>query len=120
MRFGSIINMSHGGKVTPATTSWVSPRLAWSTPPATSPTNWALTATSGSTASPQAVQDPAGGSVGSMDKMIEYQEWASSMKRCNTGEEVGDTAVYLLSELSSVTGETSTWMRLQHCGCSAA
>lgn len=49
----------------------------------------------------------AGAGVGGMDKMIEYQEYAASMKRCNTGEEVGDTAVYLLSDLSSgVTGET--------------
>jgi len=49
----------------------------------------------------------AGAGVGGMDKMIAYQEYASSMKRCNTGEEVGDTAVYLLSDLSSgVTGET--------------
>ncbi|MEM1446073.1 MAG: SDR family oxidoreductase, partial [Planctomycetota bacterium] len=37
----------------------------------------------------------------------EYQEYAASMKRCNTGDEVGNTAVYLLSDLSSgVTGET--------------
>jgi enoyl-[acyl-carrier protein] reductase I len=49
----------------------------------------------------------AGAGVGGMDDMIRYQEHASSMKRCNTGEEVGDTAVYLLSDLSSgVTGET--------------
>jgi len=49
----------------------------------------------------------AGAGVGGMDKMIEYQEWTSPMKRCNSGEEVGDTAVYLLSDLSSgVTGET--------------
>lgn len=49
----------------------------------------------------------AGAGVGGMDKMIAYQEYASSMKRCNTGEEVGDTATYLLSNLSSgVTGET--------------
>ena len=49
----------------------------------------------------------AGAGVGGMDKMIAYQEFASSMKRCNSGEEVGDTAVYLLSDLSSgVTGET--------------
>jgi len=49
----------------------------------------------------------AGAGVGGMDKMIAYQEYAASMKRCNTGEEVGDTAAYLLSDLSSgVTGET--------------
>ena len=49
----------------------------------------------------------AGAGVGGMDKMIEYQEYAASMKRCNTGEEVGDTAVYLMSDMSSgVTGET--------------
>ncbi|MEM6392460.1 MAG: enoyl-ACP reductase [Planctomycetota bacterium] len=49
----------------------------------------------------------AGSGVGGIDDMIKFQEHASSMKRCNTGEEVGDTAVYLLSDLSSgVTGET--------------
>ena len=49
----------------------------------------------------------AGSGVGGMDQMIAYQEHTSSMKRANTGEEVGDTAVYLLSDLSSgVTGET--------------
>lgn len=49
----------------------------------------------------------AGAGVGGMDDMIRYQEHASSMRRCNTGEEVGDTAVYLVSDLSSgVTGET--------------
>ncbi len=49
----------------------------------------------------------AGAGVGGMDDMIKYQEMASSMKRANTGEEVGDAAVYLLSDLSSgVTGET--------------
>lgn len=49
----------------------------------------------------------AGSGVGGMDDMIRYQEHASSMKRCNTGDEVGDTAAYLLSDLSSgVTGET--------------
>ena len=49
----------------------------------------------------------AGAGVGGMDKMIEYQEYAASMKRCNTGDEVGDTAVYLMSKMSSgVTGET--------------
>ena len=49
----------------------------------------------------------AGAGVGGMDKMIAYQEHTAPMKRCNTGEEVGDTAVYLLSDLSSgVTGET--------------
>jgi enoyl-[acyl-carrier protein] reductase I len=38
--------------------------------------------------------------------MIAHQERKASMKRANTGEEVGDTAVYLLSDLSSgVTGE---------------
>ncbi|MEM7682464.1 MAG: enoyl-ACP reductase [Planctomycetota bacterium] len=49
----------------------------------------------------------AGSGVGGIDDMIKYQEFASSMKRCNTGEEVGDTAVYLLSGMASgVTGET--------------
>ena len=49
----------------------------------------------------------AGAGVGGMDEMIAHQERKSSLKRCNTGEEVGDTAVYLVSDLSSgVTGET--------------
>ncbi|MEM9791056.1 MAG: enoyl-ACP reductase, partial [Planctomycetota bacterium] len=49
----------------------------------------------------------AGAGVGGIDDMIKYQEFAASMKRCNTGEEVGDTAVYLLSDMASgVTGET--------------
>mgnify|MGYP006266018733 FL=1 len=49
----------------------------------------------------------AGAGVGGMDEMIAHQERKSSLKRCNTGEEVGDTAAYLLSDLSSgVTGET--------------
>ena len=49
----------------------------------------------------------AGAGVGGMDEMIAHQEKKSSLKRANTGEEVGDTAVYLLSNLSSgVTGET--------------
>lgn len=49
----------------------------------------------------------AGSGVAGIDDMIKFQEFASSMKRCNTGEEVGDTAVYLLSEMGSgVTGET--------------
>lgn len=49
----------------------------------------------------------AGSGVGGMDDMIAHQEAKSSLKRANTGEEVGDTAVYLLSDLSTgVTGET--------------
>jgi len=49
----------------------------------------------------------AGSGVGGIDEMIAHQERKASMKRCNTGEEVGDSAVYLLSDLSSgVTGET--------------
>lgn len=49
----------------------------------------------------------AGAGVGGMDEMIAHQERKSSLKRANTGEEVGDTAVYLLSDMSSgVTGET--------------
>ncbi len=48
----------------------------------------------------------AGAGVSGMDEMIKWQELASSMKRCNTLEEVGDTAVYLASDLSTgVTGE---------------
>ena len=49
----------------------------------------------------------AGAGVGGMDEMIAHQERKASMKRANTGEEVGETAVYLLSDVSSgVTGET--------------
>jgi enoyl-[acyl-carrier protein] reductase I len=49
----------------------------------------------------------AGAGVGGMDQMIAYQEHTAAMRRCNTGDEVGDTAVYLLSDMSSgVTGET--------------
>ena len=49
----------------------------------------------------------AGAGVGGMDEMIAHQERKASMKRANSGEEVGDTAVYLLSNLASgVTGET--------------
>ena len=49
----------------------------------------------------------AGAGVGGMDEMIAHQEKKASLKRANTGEEVGDTAVYLVSDLSSgVTGET--------------
>lgn len=49
----------------------------------------------------------AGAGVGGMDEMIAHQEKKASLKRANTGDEVGDTAVYLLSDLSSgVTGET--------------
>ena len=48
-----------------------------------------------------------GAGVGGMDEMIAHQEKKAALKRANTGEEVGDTAVYLLSDLSSgVTGET--------------
>ena len=49
----------------------------------------------------------AGAGVGGMDEMIAHQERKSSLKRANTGEEVGNAAAYLLSDLSSgVTGET--------------
>ncbi len=49
----------------------------------------------------------AGAGVGGMDEMIAHQQRKAAMKRCNTGEEVGDTAVYLLSDLATgVTGET--------------
>ena len=37
----------------------------------------------------------AGAGVGGMDEMIAHQEKKASLKRANTGEEVGDTAVYL-------------------------
>ncbi len=49
----------------------------------------------------------AGAAFGGMDQMLEHQSKKSPLKRPNTGEEVGNTAVYLLSDLSSaVTGET--------------
>lgn len=49
----------------------------------------------------------AGAGVSGMDQMIKWQEQVASMKRCNTLDEVGKSAVYLLSDLSSgVTGET--------------
>ncbi len=49
----------------------------------------------------------AASAVGGIAKMFAHQEAKSSMKRNITGEEVGNTAVYLLSEMSSgVTGET--------------
>lgn len=49
----------------------------------------------------------AGAGVGGMDEMIAHQERKASLKRANSGDEVGDTAVYLLSNLSAgVTGET--------------
>ena len=49
----------------------------------------------------------AASAVGGIAKMFEHQEAKSSLKRNITGEEVGNTAVYLLSDLSSgVTGET--------------
>ena len=49
----------------------------------------------------------AGAGVGGMDEMIAHQERKAALKRANTGEEVGDTAVYLLSDMASgVTGET--------------
>ncbi len=45
--------------------------------------------------------------VGDIDAMLEYAEKISPLKRNVKGSEVGDTAVYLLSDLSSgVTGET--------------
>lgn len=48
----------------------------------------------------------AGAGVGGMDEMIAHQEKKASMKRANTGEEVGSAAVYLLSDMSSgTTGE---------------
>jgi len=49
----------------------------------------------------------AASAVGGIDEMFEHQRRKASLKRENTGEEVGDTAVYLLSDASSgVTGET--------------
>jgi len=48
----------------------------------------------------------AASAVGGISDMFEHQERKAAMKRNITGEEVGGTAVYLLSELSSgVTGE---------------
>ena len=49
----------------------------------------------------------AASAVGGIDKMFEHQEHKAPLKRNITGEEVGDTAAYLLSDLSTgVTGET--------------
>jgi len=48
----------------------------------------------------------AGAGVGGMDEMIAHQEKKAALKRANTGEEVGNAAVYLLSDMSSgTTGE---------------
>jgi len=48
----------------------------------------------------------AASAVGEIDDMFEHQQNKAPLKRNITGEEVGDTAVYLLSDLSSgVTGE---------------
>jgi enoyl-[acyl-carrier protein] reductase I len=48
----------------------------------------------------------AGAGVGGMDEMIAHQERKAALKRANTGEEVGNAAVYLLSDMSSgTTGE---------------
>lgn len=48
----------------------------------------------------------AGAGVGGMDEMIAHQEKKAALKRANTGEEVGNAAVFLLSDLSSgTTGE---------------
>ncbi len=49
----------------------------------------------------------AASAVGGISEMFEHQERKASLRRNITGEEVGNTAVYLLSDLSSgVTGET--------------
>jgi enoyl-[acyl-carrier protein] reductase I len=49
----------------------------------------------------------AASAVDGIEEMFEHQRRKSSLKRENTGEEVGDTAVYLVSDMSSgVTGET--------------
>ena len=48
----------------------------------------------------------AASAVGKIDEMFEHQEKKSALRRNITGEEVGDTAVYLLSDMSTaVTGE---------------
>ncbi len=48
----------------------------------------------------------AASAVGEIDQMFEHQARKAPLKRNITGEEVGNTAVYLLSDLSSgVTGE---------------
>ncbi|MEX0741996.1 MAG: SDR family oxidoreductase, partial [Phycisphaeraceae bacterium] len=48
----------------------------------------------------------AASAVGGIDVMFEHQEKKAPLRRNITGEEVGNTAVYLVSELSSgVTGE---------------
>ncbi len=48
----------------------------------------------------------AASAVGGIAEMFEHQERKAALKRNITGEEVGDTALYLLSDLSSgVTGE---------------
>lgn len=49
----------------------------------------------------------AASAVGKISEMFEHQERKSAMRRNIEGREVGDTAVYLLSDLSSgLTGET--------------
>ena len=49
----------------------------------------------------------AASAVGGIQEMFDHQQRKASLKRNITGEEVGNTAVYLLSDLSSgVTGET--------------
>lgn len=49
----------------------------------------------------------AGAAFGGMGKIMELQTAKSALKRTNTGDEVGDAAVYLCSDLSTaVTGET--------------
>jgi len=49
----------------------------------------------------------AASAVGGISEMFEHQERKAAMKRNITGEEVGGTAAYLLSDLSTgVTGET--------------
>lgn len=49
----------------------------------------------------------ASSAVGDIDSMLEFSSKISPLKRNVKGSEVGDTAVYLLSDLSSgVTGET--------------
>jgi len=49
----------------------------------------------------------AASAVGGIDEMHEHQCKKASLHRSNTGEEVGDTALYLLSDMGSgMTGET--------------
>ena len=49
----------------------------------------------------------AASAVDGIDEMFEHQKRKAALRRANTGDEVGNAAVYLLSDLASgVTGET--------------